>query len=322
MAPEAWVYRRVLQAAARRGCFSKNGRQCPLMTEHFPQIRMERMSVPLHDGPMSGLRLRADARPPLLFLHATGFCASVYRQMLGHLGGAYDVYALDLRGHGRTALPADPSRLRSWRIYSDDVRAFLDREKRDGWVLAGHSMGAATALMAATGREDVASLKLIEPVAMPRWFAAAAKSPLWRFFSGQVPMVRLAQRRRNGWPDRDAVAASYLRKMIFQTWASGVVEDYLEDGLKEGPDGVVLACDPQWEAATFAAQANDFWAAARKAPAPIAVYAANHRSSTAPSSARRAFRRLGAEVQEKSGVTHLAPMEKPAELAAFLLAGD
>ncbi|MEO1136065.1 MAG: alpha/beta hydrolase [Pseudomonadota bacterium] len=281
-------------------------------------IEPQEITVPLEDGDMAGLHWRAGGKQPLLFLHATGFCASVYKQMLTHLSGAYDIYALDLRGHGRSALPADPARLKSWHVYAADVCAFLDQQGREGWVLAGHSMGAATAVMAARGRADVAALQLIEPVAMPALFSLAARTPFWRFLAARIPMVSQAARRRNGWPNREAVKASYARKPIFKSWRPGVLEDYLEGGLREDGEGVALACDPKWEAATFAAHANDFWAAARVAPAPISVYAANHPSSTVPAMARRGFRRLGACVTEKSGPTHLAPMEEPAELANFL----
>jgi pimeloyl-ACP methyl ester carboxylesterase len=280
----------------------------------------ERFAFRLADGALHGLRWKNNAKPPLLFCHATGFCASAYKRMLGLLSDRYDVFALDMRGHGRTDLAADPSRLRSWRIYADDVRAFLDNERRAGWTLAGHSFGAAASLMAACGRSDVAALKLIEPVAMPPWFAAAAKSPLWPLLAARIPLVRQAARRRSQWDSRETVAASYARKALFRNWAPGVLADYLEDGLEERDGGVALSCDPRWEAATFAAQANDFWAAARNAPAPIKVYAANHPSSTVSLDARRRFTRIGAQLLVEKGPSHLAPMERPAEMAAFITA--
>lgn len=278
----------------------------------------QRIKIDLADGALAGFHWPAPDKPPLLFLHATGFCASVYRRMLNGLSGRFEIYALDLRGHGANTRPADPSRLRSWAPYVEDARAFLDRKGRRGWTLAGHSMGAATSLLAARGRTDVAALKLIEPVAMPGWFSAAAKTPLWPVLAGSIPLVRRAARRRNGWPDRETVLDSYGRKVLFKGWAPGVIEDYLEDGLVEAGDGVRLACDPAWEAATFAAQANDFWPAAAAAPAPVSVFAADHPTSTVSAAARARFRRLGADIMVKPGVSHLAPMENPAALAGFL----
>ncbi|PQA87811.1 alpha/beta fold hydrolase [Hyphococcus luteus] len=280
----------------------------------------QRIRIELNDGALAGFRWPAPDRPPLLFLHATGFCACVYRRMLGGLKDRFDIYALDLRGHGLNTRPADPSRLRSWKPFVADARAFLDRERREGWTLAGHSMGAATSVLVAQGRTDVAALKLIEPVAMPGWMTFAAKTPFWPLMSNRIPLVRQAARRRNRWPDRESVLASYARKGLFKAWAPGVLEDYLEDGLVDDAsgEGVRLSCDPRWESATFAAQANDVWAAARAAPAKMSVFAADHPSSTVSSAARARFRRLGAELVVRPGVSHLAPMEKPQDLAAFL----
>lgn len=277
----------------------------------------ERFQFDLQGGSIAGWRWANPSMPPLLYCHATGFCASAYKQMLGALSHRFDVFALDMRGHGRTTAPR-PVRLRSWRVYADDIARFLDQQNRMDWTLAGHSMGAVTATMAARGRDDIAALRLIEPVAMPVWFSKAAATPLWPLVINQTPMVRQASRRRNGWPDRDAVLASYGRKALFKRWAPGVLADYLEDGLIDGPDGVELACDPAWEAATFGAQANDFWACLDDAPAPVSVLASDHSSSTVARWARQRMMRKAVLLMVANELTHLAPMENPIEMASFV----
>lgn len=274
------------------------------------------------DGALAGLRWARADKPPLLYCHATGFCASAYKQMLQILSADFDVYALDMRGHGRTALPADPPALRSWDVYAGDVAAFLDREDRRDWTLAGHSMGAVTAALAARGRDDIRALKLIEPVAPPPVFAFAAKTPLWPLLSRRIPLVAQAARRRAAWPDRAAVAENYAGKALFRNWAEGVLADYLEDGLTQTAEGVRLSCDPAWEAATFAAQANDFWGAVRRAPAPVSVLVADHPTTTAGSGARRRLRRFGAVVTATAAASHLAPLEKPGFAAQFVAGAD
>lgn len=281
----------------------------------------ERFSVDVMDGTLAGWRWPNSAKPPLLFCHATGFCASVYKQPLSLLQADFDVFALDMRGHGRTSLPADPKSLRSWHIYARDVGAFLDSQKREGWRLAGHSMGGASVCMAAVGRSDVAALRLIEPVAMPSALSAIAKTPIWPWLFKRTPMVRQAARRRSSWPSRAEAFARYERKALFSDWASGVLADYLEDGLVDTEDGAVLACAPAWEAATFAAQANDFWPAVRNAPAPLSVLAADHPSTTVRDGARRKFPAFGAELTVLSGAGHLLPMQNPARAARFIAEG-
>ena len=296
------------------------------MIETLEDTSPIRFSVSLNDraredsarGGLAGWRWPNRAKPPLLFLHATGFCASAYRQLLTPLQHSFDIYALDLRGHGRSSLDADAGALRSWRAYVDDISAFLDQQQKDGWVLSGHSLGAATALIASVGRRDVSALKLIEPVAVPRWLSLLAKTPLWPPLAQRMRLVQLAARRRNGWPTREEVLASYARKPLFKAWAPGVLEDYLEDGLKEVEGALRLSCAPAWEAATFAAQGNDFWPAAKTAPAPVKIFAAGLETSTLSAAARRRFEQLGATLVVNRDLGHLAPMQNPAEMARFL----
>ena len=292
------------------------------MPDDLDTASAERFEVEIPEGVLAGWRLPNPAAPPLLFCHATGFCASAYRQMLRALAPDFDIFALDMRGHGRTGLPADPQALRSWDVYARDVAAFLDSQDRDGWTLAGHSMGGVTVCLAAQGRSDVAALQLVEPVAPPGLFAIAARTPVWPFYARRMPMVARAARRRAQWPSRAEAMASYERKALFRDWAPGVLADYLEDGLIDAGDGARLACAPAWEAATFAAQANDLWGAVRRAPAPLSVLAAQDASTTVWPPARARFRRSGAAVILVKGLGHLAPMQDPARAARFVADGQ
>ena len=272
-------------------------------------------------GDVAGWRWRPDGRPPLVFLHATGFCASTYRRALEPLAADFDVFALDLRGHGRTTLPADPGGLRDWTPFARDVAALLP-EIAGGRpvILAGHSLGAVVATLVAAGRDDVAALRLVEPVILPSALSLMARTPIWRRYLGpRLPLARGARGRRSHFDSRDEALQSYARKPFFARWAEGVLDDYLEDGLRDDGAKVRLACAPAYEAAIFAAHAHDFWGAARRARAPISVFvAADPAQSTARSAARARLRLLGARVEAAAGVTHLAPMEDPAAVAAFL----
>lgn len=284
----------------------------------------DRFAIDLADGRVAGLRWANPGAPRLLFSHATGFCASAYRLMLGRLQPVFDVYAVDLRGHGRTSLPVDPERLRSWNIYARDIAAVIDRLSqedpgRSGWILAGHSCGAVVSALAAKRRADIAALALIEPVATPPIMPFFAMTPLWRLHGPYLPLVKGALNRRASWPTREAVYESYARKPLFSAWAPGALADYLEDGLVDTPEGVRLACDPRWEAATFAAQGHHFWPAVAAASCPVSVLAAEHRSSTLFPGARRRFERLGARVRSLKGPSHLIPLEAPDAASAFIL---
>lgn len=273
---------------------------------------------------VAGRRWPNDGAPQLVFLHATGFCASAYAQMMSVARAHFDIFALDLRGHGGTTLPADPASLRSWDIYAEDLCAVLRQlpQPSRGRVLSGHSCGAVVAALAASrpgfDGAGLVSLALIEPVTTPRAMSLFAKTPFWPLIAARWPLVRGAKARRAEFPSRSAAAESYGRKPLFARWAEGALAAYLEDGLIDGSDSVRLACRPSWEAATFAAQAHDFWGAVRRAPAPIRILAADDPSSTVNPAARQRLRRRGADVSEIGGATHLVPFEHPDAAAAFL----
>jgi pimeloyl-ACP methyl ester carboxylesterase len=288
-------------------------------------LELRRLRAPIDGGDLALLRFGRAGAPPLLFAHANGFCASAYRQMFEALGDRHDVFGVDMRGYGRSGAPALPSRHKSADMFGDDLARLLDElgetvGKGAGWTLAGHSIGAVAATIAASKRDDVVSLRLIEPVATPRIVRLAARTPLWPFIAERWSLVAGARRRRASWPSRADVVASYRDKALFSTWAPGVLEDYLADGLRDGAGGVELSCSPAWEAATFMGQRHDFWRALACVKAPVRVLAARHPTSTSPAFAIRRLQKAGADVRIVEGATHLYPFENPLGAAQFLLA--
>ncbi|MFN0024088.1 MAG: alpha/beta fold hydrolase [Parvularculaceae bacterium] len=293
------------------------------MTAADDGLAPRRMRVAIPGGEVALLRFGGPGAAPLLFAHANGFCASAYRQMFEALGARFDIFAADLRGHGRTHLPAHPQGHRSMAIFGDDLRqtkrALGDVVGRGArWIVAGHSLGGVAATLAAASDENVAALRIIEPVAMPRSWSAIAATPVWPAIARRLPLVKGAMRRRRAWPSRDAALASYAAKGFFAKWAPGVLEDYLADGLVIDETGACLSCAPEWEAANFAAQANAFWDGLATVRAPVSVLAAAHPSTTLRGDAKSRFRKLGARVETATGVTHLVPFEDPRRAAGFL----
>src|SRR4051812_28028989 len=113
---------------------------------HQPRRRMIR----LRDGEMAALEFGDAARPlDVVFLHANGFNAATYRSVLAPLSLSMRILACDLRGHGASRLPADPAPRRTWNVFRDDLLALMEALDAPPLVLAGHSMGAVAALMAA-----------------------------------------------------------------------------------------------------------------------------------------------------------------------------
>lgn len=288
-------------------------------------------------GEMAGIEFGDPIKPyACLWLHATGFNAMTYQSMLAPLGLRTRVAALDLRGHGRTTLPAKPGRLGSWARYRDDVIEWLESEAPSGLVLGGHSMGGCVALMVAAKRPDlVKGLVLADPVILSKrlyfwhhWF------PPMVGLINRSGMAQKARKRRAEFSSMGEALDQYTGRAAFKTWREPFLSDYLLDGLDRDDDGDLdndaqawrLLCAPKWEAATFGAQRNRPWGAmkkVRKKKIPTLILRPE-RDSVMTGKTRGKLIQLNPNLIVKTvrGTTHFLPMEAPYavrdELSAFL----
>jgi pimeloyl-ACP methyl ester carboxylesterase len=100
------------------------------------------------------------AGPPVLVLHGWGASIEAVYPILTGLSSVATVYALDLPGHGQSALPPEP-----WGVeeYQRFVAAFMDRLEIERPTIVGHSNGGRIAIrMAATEPTRAARLVLVD----------------------------------------------------------------------------------------------------------------------------------------------------------------
>ena len=327
MHPDAPVFFALEAVALRRSGSKAQSRETDRMTD-TATFSAQRVRLPVPGGALAALAWRRPGAPRALFVHANGFCATAYRRLLTPLADHFDILAPDLRGHGRTDLPAVPATHHSWNLYAEDLAGLIRAQTAEAGaapdLLIGHSMGATSLTLAAAklaaGAPDAPRprLLLIEPVVLPRLVSWMSASPLRILNRDRIPIARTARRRTPAWADRDAPLKRYSSRPPFSRWAEGVVADYLEDGLRETEDGgVALSCAPAWEAANFEAQGHDLDAALRRVGRDAVVFRAEH-ASTVINSAM--LDRRGVAVRRLAGLSHLAPMEDPEGVAARLLA--
>jgi pimeloyl-ACP methyl ester carboxylesterase len=255
----------------------------------------------------------------LIFVHANGFSGLTYQGLLQPLQADWRVLAPDLRGHGHTTLPTQPQNRANWNDMRDDLVALLRSLEGPPVVLAGHSMGATLALLAAAqAPERVRSLVMLDPVILTRAAATAMRLPGgWRL-ARRHPWAVAALRRRRRFPDREAAFQSYCGRGSFKGWPDAVLADYVEDGFRPTPDGEVeLACAPEWESSNYSAQANDAWGALRRVGRPVHILKAGQ-GSTCAVTARDAGRYPGLVVETLAGGTHFFAMMMPEAARAAL----
>jgi pimeloyl-ACP methyl ester carboxylesterase len=277
---------------------------------HEPRRRMIR----IHDGEVAALDFGDKSRPvDVLFAHANGMNAMAYRALLGPLSLSLRIVAVDLRGHGASRLPAEPKGRVSWSDFRDDLLALIKATSDKPMILSGHSMGATAALLAAAKAGDrVKGLVLLDPVILPHWATVLAKAPwlvggIWR----RMPLTKGALNRRAVFDSFGAAFNAYRGRGAFRTWPEIMLADYVAAGFHDREDGKIeLNCSTAWEAANFAAQANDPYAALRDTACPIHILRAEQNS---PCNLRQGrLRRLPqVSLETVAGTTHFLPMERP-----------
>lgn len=264
------------------------------------------IDLPARGGGMAVLEWGPPDRPvDVLWSHANGFNGRTYTSLLAPLGRTLRVMAIDLRGHGATRLPTQMEGRTSWHGLRDDLLALLEALDGPPVVLAGHSMGGATSLMAAAeAPARVKALGLFDPVIMSPDAVRGADPAQF----AESPLAVGARRRRAVFDSREAVLAAYTGRGAFKTWPLEMVADYVAGGFVDRDDGQVeLACAPAWEASNFTSHQHDTAGAFARTRCPVEVWRAEEGSTCRfepdPDGGR-------IRVETVPGTTHFLPMER------------
>ena len=243
--------------------------------------------------------------PLLHFAHGNGFPPGTYRKLISELGKSHHVVSMSARPLWAESRPRV---LRNWSVFAEDLRAELGRRDLRGIVGVGHSLGAVTSLLAAAADPGLFSAVVaVDPIVL-----TGARALFW----GTVKAVGLAEL----WSDRAEARNTYSGKKIFASWDPEVLDDYLDSGMVDLPQGGVRLRYPrECEARIFSAAPHDLWAELRKVSVPT-LFVQGESSDTFLDAARARVERevpasLTAVVADSS---HFLPMERPAELARVI----
>ena len=102
------------------------------------QFQGSEVSLNYAEGPSNG--------PPLLLVHGLSRDWRVFSVLLPELSRRFHLFAVDLRGHGKSGRVP-----RGYRIsqFAGDISEFVRTQFPQGIAIFGHSLGAMTAMMAA-----------------------------------------------------------------------------------------------------------------------------------------------------------------------------
>lgn len=260
-------------------------------------------------------------RASLLLLHATGFHARLWDQVVAALPSGTHVIAPDHLGHGRSAKPAS---LSDWAATSDALLPLVDRFAGTPLVGCGHSMGGYVLTRLAAGRPDAfRHLMLVDPVIMaPALYAEAAGQPL------PDPAEHPVARRRSRWDGWEAMNAHFSQRPPYAHWLPKALADYCRFGLLPAADGEGwnLACPPALEASVYLSALRTSphdWFARIAAPVSVIRARTGERAGNLDFSVSPTWPALGAALgavrdEQWGELSHFIPMEAPERLADLL----
>ena len=260
----------------------------------------------------------AGTGPMLHFAHGNGFPPGTYRKLIGELARSHHVVSMSARPLWAESRPRV---LRDWSVFAEDLRAEIERRGLRGIVGVGHSLGAVTSLLAAATDPGLFSAVVaIDPIVL-----TGARALFWGTvkalgLAGRFSLVRGARRRRELWSDRAEARDTYSAKKIFASWDPEVLDDYLEAGMVDLPQGGVRLRYPrECEARIFSAAPHDLWAELRKVSVPTLFVQGEHSDTFLDAARARVEREVPAsQTAVVADSSHFLPMERPAELACVI----
>lgn len=284
-----------------------------------------------HEFQTSGARLTYFEWGPqvgqvVLLIHATGFHARCWDQVVKRLPDDYHVYAVDMRGHGRSE-NAPPY---VWRTFGQDLSELVEHLAISDAVGVGHSMGGHCVTQVAARAPGVfRRLLLIDPVIFEpdaytsdshRGFARAEDHPV--------------SRRRNDWRSWEDMYDRFKDRTPFSLWRDDVLRDYCQFGVmpKENGEGFELACPPLVEASIYLGNTStDIHDVIPLVKVPVVVLRARPSSpgdeqamdfSTSPTWEKLAAQFVKGRDVALPHLTHFIPMQEPGLVARFIVDAD
>jgi len=264
--------------------------------------------------------------PSILLVHATGFHARVWDQVVGHLGERH-VVAIDQRGHGRS----EKAPIRHWHELGEDLTAFVRELALRGAIGVGHSMGGHALTEAAAACPGAFHrLLLIDPViASPDDYATAG----WRV-EALAGRMHPTTKRKSRFESPEAMFERFRDRSPYSHFEPAALRDYCEHGLLPDPDGDgwVLACPPETEASVYMTSRTNpgVYDSVRALSIPVLILRARERWGEADVMDFRSSPTWPGLVHEFGNAreiylpehTHFLPMEIPGRVAGWVLQGD
>ncbi len=251
--------------------------------------------------------------PAIVLLHATGFLPWLWHPIARRLNASHRVIAPYFCDHRESDLQRGGL---GWMTLAEDLASLCRRLLLEKPLLVGHSMGATVVTFAeAVNGLGAAGLLLIEPIFFPEHdYRPGAKVE-------DHPLAAKSLKRRNRWKSKAEVRAYLRSKPLFANWQDEFLDLYIQHGTtRRETFGLELTCAPQREAALFTGgMPYDPWPAMNRVRCPVLILEGETSGNREYIDLAQAATRFpDARLETIAGAGHLVPMEKPAEVLAFI----
>ncbi len=255
----------------------------------------------------------------IVFSHANSFPASTYGVLFKSLRSrGYTVKAVDKYGHD-----AKYPVTNNWPLMVQQLHDLAQRETdkagEPAW-LVGHSLGGFLSLMCAARHPELAKgVLLIDSPILGGWRATTLGVIKRTQLVGSVSPGAVSRRRKNAWPDADAVYAHFRHKKAFAKWDDQVLADYVAHGTREVDGQRVLAFDRDVETAIYNTLPDNLDRLLKRHPlkCPVAFIGGTRSEEMKQVGMTMTEQVVKGRIMMLDG-SHLFPMEKPMATAAAI----
>lgn len=255
----------------------------------------------------------------IVFSHANSFPASTYGVLFKSLRSrGYTVKAVDKYGHDPKYPVTNNWPLMVQQLH-DLARRETDKAGEPAW-LVGHSLGGFLSLMCAARHPELAKgVLLIDSPILGGWRATTLGVIKRTQLVGSVSPGAVSRRRKNAWPDADAVLAHFRHKKAFAKWDAQVLADYVAHGTHEVDGQRVLAFDRDVETAIYNTLPDNLDRLLKRHPlkCPVAFVGGTRSEEMKQVGMTMTQQIVKGRIMMLEG-SHLFPMEKPLATAAAI----
>ena len=265
----------------------------------------------------------AQGSQQVLLVHATGFHARCWDQVVAQLPQDWSIFAVDMRGHGRSA-NIGPF---TWQRFGDDLLQVCAELDLTDAIAVGHSMGGHCLTHTAGHNEGFfRQLILIDPVIMDPALYQQSNRHQYEDVADH-PVAR----RRNQFASVAEMHERYAQRSPYSLWDPNVFKDYCDYGLLPAVqgEGMELGCPPEVEASIYMGNFDaDLYTLIPQIQTPVVVLRAKPRDPTSQEmdfTASPTWPDLAKQFPNAQDVylpdlTHFIPMQDPGLVADFMLA--